>query len=112
MLGSSAISTNIVSHKEHHALLSDQLHSFRLLVSSLADAAPERPFHSQESSLTRLIRPIMAENSKTFMLLTVMPDAKHFRPTTDTLRLTSRALSVSCACARVKVRLRFSLLFC
>jgi hypothetical protein len=56
---------------------------------------------ARESRLTQILGPLLAANSKTFMLATMMAGAESYLETVNTLRVMQRAQKVASACMRL-----------
>jgi hypothetical protein len=56
---------------------------------------------ARESRLTQILGPLLAANSKTFMLATLNADSDHYLETVNTLRVMQRSQKVASACMRL-----------
>ena len=60
-----------------------------------------RLISARESKLTQYLGPLLAKNSKTYLLATVSPLSENYLDTVNTLRIVTRALSINTMCTRI-----------
>lgn len=87
---------------------SQQLASFSKVVTELArldsdDVGGSRLISAKESKLTQYLGPLLAKNSKTFLLTTISPLTEDYLDTVNTLRVATRALSIATSCNKLLV---------
>ena len=74
--------------------------------SNESGSASGRQISSRQSLLTRILGPLLTQNTKTFLALSVHADSHHYSTTSQMLRLACRAQSITTACARLEVRVQ------
>ncbi|CAD7695446.1 unnamed protein product [Ostreobium quekettii] len=79
-------------------LLSKQFLAINRIISSLSQKDSNRSadymVSGREFNITRMLAPILAGNSKVYLLATVSSDPEHFLDTVNTLRIATRAQSI------------------
>ncbi|KAK9814371.1 hypothetical protein WJX72_004732 [[Myrmecia] bisecta] len=104
VVGSSLEAPDTLSQRQRERrVVNQQLLGLTRIISELAQkpaltGSTSRLLSARESKLTQILAPLLAGNSRTFMLATLSPDPANYLDTINTLRVATRAQAIKTAC--------------
>ncbi|KAK3276662.1 hypothetical protein CYMTET_15286 [Cymbomonas tetramitiformis] len=97
------------AHDRDRRVVNQQLLAFSKVISELSQRAAPTPgassgavrvISARDSKLTQMLSPMLAGNSRTFLIATVSQSPKDYLDTCNTMRIATRAQSIATACMR------------